>query len=100
MTDTVKVNGKEANCLYDTGLSYDAIVSESLVSRADLTDKTVDLQGADLTKPTTTCPIAWIEVESRYVTGRIQAAVLQKPLYDLVLGCRYVFLGTPPKTVE
>ena len=100
VTETCTVNGILVKCLYDTGLSYDAIVKRTLVSPEMLTGETIDLQGADTTSPPITCPIVLIDVTSRYVTGRIKAAVLDQPLYELILGCRYVFLGNPHKPLE
>ena len=94
--DQVEVNGKPAHCLYDTGLSFDAIVKESFICPDQLTHETISIQGVDCHSPAFQLPVAIIKVRSKYVTGTIKAAVMENPLYDLILGCRYVFLGTPP----
>ena len=95
VVDRCKVNGCQTDCLYDTGLAFDATVSRDLIDPGDLTEKTVTLQCLNTSLPTTQHPIAWIDVQSRFVTGRIKAAVLDNPIHGLVLGCKYVYLGTP-----
>ena len=96
VSEHVLVNSKPAKCLYDTGLSYDAVVRHSLVDPTAFTGETVTLQAPDLTLPPITLPVAKITVESRYVKGKLKAAVMDNPVYDLILGCKYVFLGSPP----
>ena len=100
VTEQVIVNGIAAGCLYDTGLSYDALVRKSYVDPSDIIEETVTLQGADKSIPAQTLPVAMIDVKSRFVVGKIKAAVMDNPLYDLILGCRYVYLGQPPQPHE
>ncbi|XP_055873654.1 uncharacterized protein LOC129924048 [Biomphalaria glabrata] len=90
------VNGRAVTCLNDTGCLVEAVVRESLVSPSDYIDETTQIQTVDLESPPKTLPMALINVESKYVRGRIKAIVMKSPAYDLILGCRYVFLGTPP----
>ncbi|KAI8788818.1 hypothetical protein BgiBS90_011486 [Biomphalaria glabrata] len=93
--EKVLVNGISSNCLYDSGCSFSAIVRKSLVKPRYISNKWVTIQGADLNSPPFTLPIARIKVRSRYVNGRIEAAVMDNPCFDLTLGDKYVFLGTP-----
>ncbi|KAK7004546.1 hypothetical protein BgiMline_006075 [Biomphalaria glabrata] len=90
------VNGRAVTCLNDTGCLVEAVVRESLVSPSDYIEETTQIQTVDLESPPKTLPMALINVESKYVRGRIKAIVMKSPAYDLILGCRYVFLGTPP----
>ncbi|KAK7011616.1 hypothetical protein BgiMline_003291 [Biomphalaria glabrata] len=90
------VNGRAGTCLNDTGCLVEAVVRESLVSPSDYIEETTQIQTVDLESPPKTLPMALINVESKYVRGRIKAIVMKSPAYDLILGCRYVFLGTPP----
>ncbi|KAK0067891.1 hypothetical protein Bpfe_002732 [Biomphalaria pfeifferi] len=69
---------------------------KTLVNPEDYTGETTQIQTVDLDSPPKNLPMALINVESRYVRGRIKAIVMKAPAYDLILGCRYVFLGTPP----
>nr|KAI8758777.1 hypothetical protein BgiMline_009401 [Biomphalaria glabrata] len=93
--EKVLVNGISSNCLYDSGCSFSAIVRKSLVKPRYISNKWVTIQGADLNSPPFTLPIARIKVRSRYINGRIEAAVMDNPCFDLTLGDKYVFLGTP-----
>nr|KAI8768750.1 hypothetical protein BgiMline_000773 [Biomphalaria glabrata] len=93
--EKVLVNGISSNCLYDSGCSFSAIVRKSLVKPRYISNKWVTIQGADLNSPPFTLPIARIKVRSRYANGRIEAAVMDNPCFDLTLGDKYVFLGTP-----
>lgn len=95
------MNQQEVTCLYDTGLAYDAIVKRSLIEPDQIFPERVTLRGPDLTSTPWNLPLAKINVESRNVKGHIKAAVMDKPAYDLILGCKYVFLGMPehPLTV-
>nr|KAI8729374.1 hypothetical protein BgiMline_032073 [Biomphalaria glabrata] len=93
--EKVLVNGISSNCLYDSGCSFSAIVRKSLVKPRYISNKWVTIQGADLNSPPFTLPIARIKVRSRYVNGKIEAAVMDNPCFDLTLGDKYVFLGTP-----
>nr|KAI8747279.1 hypothetical protein BgiMline_018997 [Biomphalaria glabrata]KAI8747281.1 hypothetical protein BgiMline_018999 [Biomphalaria glabrata] len=93
--EKVLVNGISSNCLYDSGCSFSAIVRKSLVKPRYISNKWVTIQGADLNSTPFTLPIARIKVRSRYVNGMIEAAVMDNPCFDLTLGDKYVFLGTP-----
>nr|KAI8738399.1 hypothetical protein BgiMline_025302 [Biomphalaria glabrata] len=90
------VNGKWVSCLNDTGCQAEAVVRESLVHPNDLLNETEYIQMADLDTPPQAFRKAHIQVQSRYVSGQVKAIVMKNPAYDLILGCRYVYLGTPP----
>ena len=93
--ERVLVNGKPATCLNDTGCSYDAIVNKSLIQPEDMTGETVEIRTIGWNSPARTLPVAHIHVETSYVHGKIRAAVMDDSIYDLVLVCRYVYLGKP-----
>ncbi|BFZ04382.1 hypothetical protein BsWGS_07421 [Bradybaena similaris] len=95
VTEMARVNSVEVETLYDTGLLYDAIVDSALVQPDQLTGQTIEILGMTKSGPSMTAPIANISVESKYVTGTISAAVLEEPLYPLILGCKYVPLAQP-----
>lgn len=40
-------------------------------------------------------PIARVNIHSKYVTGVISTAVMKDPIYPVLLGRRYVYLGVP-----
>nr|KAI8732572.1 hypothetical protein BgiMline_029297 [Biomphalaria glabrata] len=94
--EQVLVNGQMVTCLNDTGCQVEAVVKASLVRPGDFLDKIEYLQMADLESPPKAFRKAKIDVESRYVRNRIEAVVMEAPAYDLILGCRHVYLGTPP----
>ena len=96
VVEEVSVNGQHVKCLYDTGLSFDAIVSRDLVSPESYTLEEVELYGTDQTKPAQTAPVANIDIKSSYVTGTIKAAVMDNPLYSVILGSKYVHVAPPP----
>ncbi|KAK6994766.1 Retrovirus-related Pol polyprotein from transposon 17.6 [Biomphalaria glabrata] len=95
--ETVLVNNRPATCANDTGCKFEAIIRRSFVNPKDFTGEFVEIQLADRRSPPQTLPVARINVESRYVHGIVNAAVMDDPCYDLTLGCRYVFLGTPKR---
>ena len=43
-------------------------------------------------------PIAWVDIETPYVKGRVKAACVAALACDLVLGCRYVLPQPNPAT--
>jgi hypothetical protein len=92
---TAKVNGQECECLYDTGLFFEAIVASRLITPGDLTGESVTVSYANTDIPPTSHPVAQVEVQSKYVTGRLRAAVIERPAFDLILGCQRVTTDTP-----
>ena len=89
----ITVNGKTATCLYDTWCGYDAIVSEARIRPCDLTGEHIDIRGPSLSAPTQRFPVARIQIKSPYVHGCIKAAVMKDLAFDVILGCKYVFLS-------
>ena len=94
------VNGKSAKTLYDTGLDYHCLVSPHLVRPDQITDQTVEIQPAALDMPPAKLKVANIDIVSPYVVGRIPAAILPACSYDLILGNKYLFLGTPSTPIQ
>lgn len=80
-------------CLYDIGLAYDAVAKRSLIEPDQMLPERVTLQGPDLTLEPWNLQLVKINVESRYVKGQIKAAVMDRPAYDLILGCKSVNTG-------
>ena len=93
--DKMVVNGKPVMCLNGTGCSYDAIVNQCLVKPEDMIGETMKIRTIGWNSPPRTLPVAHIHVETSYVRGKIRAAVMDDAVYDLVSGCRYVYLGKP-----
>ena len=98
--ELVEVNGRQVECLYDTGLDGEAVISADLVHPEQFTGETLDIQPAQKSAVTMKLPIANVEIRSRYVTGTIKAAVLTDPIFPVILGCRYVFLGMPREPIH
>ena len=94
------VNGKSAKTLYDTGLDYHCLVSPHLVRPDQITDQTVEIQPAALDMPPAKLKVANIDIVSPYVVGCIPAAILPACSYDLILGNKYLFLGTPSTPIQ
>ena len=94
-TDTVELNGEPATCHFDSGCQYDSIVSASRIRPGDLTGQFVSLRGPSLSAPVQNLPIARIHINSPFVRGTINAAVMKDLVYDVILGCKYVFLAIP-----
>lgn len=46
-----------------------------------------------------TLPVAHIQVQFKYVTGTILAAVLSDSIFPFILGCKYVYLAEHQKPV-
>ena len=100
VTAMVKVNNIKCRCLFDTGLDYHSVVAANLVRPDQMTKHTIQVQCASLDVPPLTLPIAYIDIDSPYVVGTIPAAVLEAPSYDVILGCRYVYLAPPKKPIK
>ena len=109
MTDTdrppaiieeVTVNGHKVKCLNDTGLEFDAIVAPHLVRAEDITDQTITIQCASRDITPIELKVAHIDIESSFVVGRIPAAILESATYDVMLGCKYIFLGNPKEPIK
>ena len=77
------VNGKSVSMLRDTGATT-IFVSDSVVNRDHMTmnKKEVTLANGDVQL----CPEVRIHIESPYITGTIDALVLNNPFADVVVG--------------
>ncbi|XP_055886011.1 uncharacterized protein LOC129926391 [Biomphalaria glabrata] len=91
------INGVQTYIMFDTACSFTSIIKEALIDSADLTGETVEIQTIDKTTPPMVLPIARVHVECRYVHGTINAAVMESPVYDFILGSQYVPLGNVKK---
>ena len=97
---TITVNGRPCKVLFDTGLDFSCVVAPHLVKPEQLTDEYVDIQCASLDFPSIKLRIANIEIQDcPYVIGTIPAAILESPVYEVILGARYVYLATPPSPI-
>ena len=94
------VNNHRVTALFDTGLDYHCVVASHLVESHQYTDQTLTLQCATYNQKPIELRIAHIEIESPYVVGTIPAAVMDKPLHDVILGSKYVFLGIPKQPIR
>uniref|UniRef100_A0A2C9M664 Uncharacterized protein n=1 Tax=Biomphalaria glabrata TaxID=6526 RepID=A0A2C9M664_BIOGL len=83
--------------LFDTGCAVSSVICKALVDPADLTDRTVTIQSIDREIPPKVLPIARVHVECKYVHGTIEAVVMESPVYDFILGSRYIPLGVVNK---
>ncbi|CAG5124820.1 unnamed protein product [Candidula unifasciata] len=100
VVERVWANGYSLNCLYDSGLSYGCVVRPEFVKPDQYTGRFIELQCATLDAKPLNLPIAKIKVRSKYVSGVIEAAVLEHCTFDLILGATYVFLAEPKKPSE
>ncbi|KAK0068370.1 hypothetical protein Bpfe_002305 [Biomphalaria pfeifferi] len=91
------IDGVKRYIMFDSGCSLPAIIKKALVDSGDLTGETVEIQTIDKTTPPMVLPIARVHVECRYVHGTINAAVMESPVYDFILGSQYVPLGSVKK---
>ncbi|XP_055897697.1 uncharacterized protein LOC129928244 [Biomphalaria glabrata] len=95
--ETILVNGRYVRSLFDTGCAVSSVICKALVDPADLTDRTVTIQSIDREIPPKVLPIARVHVECKYVHGTIEAVVMESPVYDFILGSRYIPLGVVNK---
>ena len=91
----IVVNGKRVKALYDSGLNYHAVVAARLVQPNQYTGEKIRLQCATLDQEPLEMEIANIEIDCPYVVGIVPAAVVENPIQEIIIGCKYVFLGTP-----
>ena len=77
------VNGKCATVMRDKGSTL-VVVRKSLVHPTQLTSKSYECTLAD--GSTVTGPIAEIEVQSSFLSGKVEAAVMENPLFDVMIG--------------
>lgn len=70
------------------GLQCHAIISSELVQPGQLTDETIEIFGVAKSTSSMTLPTAHIQVQSKYVTSLIPAAVLSDPIFRLTLGSK------------
>ena len=80
---TGSVNGEPLIVLRDTGSDV-MIVCEKLVKPDQYTKSNYNLELVDGTKRS--YPVARIPVNTKYVSGEIEAAVMPTPIYDLIIG--------------
>ncbi|XP_063847238.1 uncharacterized protein LOC135092552 [Scylla paramamosain] len=64
--------------------STGCVVKEALVTPAQFTGEHVRV--VMINGSMATCPIAVVDVETPFLTGRIQAAVMKQPIYELIIG--------------
>ncbi|XP_055882149.1 uncharacterized protein LOC129925752 [Biomphalaria glabrata] len=95
--ENILANGVEVLGLYDSGCSFGAVINRTLIDPSDLTGGTVTIQSIDRGTPPQVLPVARVHVECRYVHGTIDAAVMDTPVYDFILGSKYVPLGVVNK---
>ncbi|KAK0064783.1 hypothetical protein Bpfe_005872 [Biomphalaria pfeifferi] len=92
--ETILVNGQYVQSLFDTGCAVSSVICKALV---DLTDRTVTIQSLDREIPPKVLPITRVHVECKFVHGTIDAVVMDTPVYDFILGSKYVPLGVVNK---
>ena len=80
---TVKVNGIEKECLFDSGASC-CVVKRSLIDEATLTGKKAMCTMID--GSTRHFPTATVDIESDYYTGRVEALVIENPVKPIIIG--------------
>ena len=76
------------------GLSLDAVVKSSFVLSGN-TGETVGMRKVDASGSAKTFRICNILVELKFVNGTVRAAVIDDPVDDMILGCRYLYFGDP-----
>ncbi|KAK0047295.1 hypothetical protein Bpfe_023279 [Biomphalaria pfeifferi] len=72
-------------------------IAKALIDTSDITGGTVTIQCIDRGTPPQVLPVARVHVECRYVHGTNDSAVLDTPVYDVILGSKYVPLGVVNK---
>ena len=77
------VNGKKVIALRDTGCT-ECVVRRSLVSSDQLLGKESDLTLID--ESTQRYPLAMVEIDCSFFTGKTEALCMDATLYDLVIG--------------
>lgn len=85
--DEGKVNGKEASFLRDTGTGM-CMVSEKLVGKQ--TDATDEVRVVLANMQVVSAPVVVVEVESKFLKGRVKAAVFPELLTDFIVGNQVV----------
>ena len=78
-----RMEGNPVSVLRDTGCST-VVVRRSLVKDSQLTGKETLCILIDGTVRRT--PVAEIEIETPYLTGKVTAVCMKQPLYDLIIG--------------
>src|ERR1043165_8935867 len=79
----VKLNGKEAECLYDSGATC-CVVKRNLIDRSALTGKETLCTLID--GSTRLFPTANVTIEGEYFTGQIEALVMENPMKPVIIG--------------
>jgi len=77
------VNGKTVSLLRDTGCSM-IVVKRSLVADEQLTGKVIVCMMIDGTARKN--QTAWIDIDTPYLSGKVEAVCMDRPLYDLIIG--------------
>ncbi|XP_055899119.1 uncharacterized protein LOC129928519 [Biomphalaria glabrata] len=95
--ETILINGSPVQALFDSGCEVSSVISKALVDPSDLTGGSVTVQSLDRGIPPKAYPVARVHVECKYVHGTIDAVVMDSPVYDFVLGSRYIPLGVVNK---
>ena len=84
--EIVRINGRLASCTYDSGLSFEALVTQSKIDPRDYTGRYVRLQGPSHNSPIQQLPTALVNLSSALFTGPIEAAVIEGLQVDILLG--------------
>jgi hypothetical protein len=79
------VEGREVSVLRDTGAINCCLVRKDLVPPGKFTGKTKWLKFAD-TKKRTEVPMAKVQVDTPYFRGELEAACVNSPMFDLMIG--------------
>jgi hypothetical protein len=77
------VNGKKVDIMRDKGCTL-IVVKQNLVKPCQYLGNHVECVLADGT--CVKCPTAKINVQTTYVSGEIEAAVMKSPIFDLIIG--------------
>lgn len=97
VTEEISLNDHRFNCLLDPGLNVNCVIAKWLVTPGQLIELRVEMNGAMKSSPTLTLPIARrMHIDSKYVTEIISASGMTDPIYPVLLGNRYVYLGCYP----
>ena len=83
MVKTGTVDGIAVKVMRDNG-STGCVVRESLVDPSQFTGGSVNISMID--GSAITCPVVMVNVESPFFSGRIHAAAMKAPLFDLIIG--------------
>ncbi|XP_025084054.1 uncharacterized protein LOC112558046 [Pomacea canaliculata] len=87
------VNGQEYDIVLDSGCTYPAVIDSRMVAPEDRTGEMVAIEYND--RDIRKFPVAYIDIDCRYISGRIKAACFDNPKHPIILGCRHVICPDP-----